>query len=562
METRATIVYLSTLQLATQLMEDLARVPHYRLKRETPHRYLLTYTRPSNVVEAPTTYRLVIAETPADVLDIPREDRIDIVAIDTRSYRLEHDAASRRSAFASVLAVLTDPVNGLRFRHHTILAVMDCRGDLISKVYRVGQYRLGGLVIDPASPDAFILAIERILRKRPTKLKTAICFAGGGVEGLLWELGVLRALNSFFENLKVTDFDMYFGISAGACVASVLANGVQPEELIAAFECQSDILEPLTSKVIYDLNYREFLARGISLLTRLIMIKKTYGRVVASVLKSVPSGICRGDRLEAYMSRQFARIGVADDFHHLEKELYIGATDQDTAEHVVFGEEGHRDLKLSEAVHASSALVPFYAAKKINNRYYVDGGYSRTSNFQLAIEKGAKFIIIIDPLVPLSINESGYVNSRGGLFGSIQGIKGMSHTRFVEVFDHVVKEHPEITFLLFRPQARDMKIMSGSPMKYRIRKETQKLGYENAVNKIQQEYYYLRDALEPYGVCFNETRMRTESQELVLADSDAINRIMVRSYPDDPILTDAKHWIKEFETHLWQLERQTSLTKS
>lgn len=62
----------------------------------------------------------------------------------------------------------------------------------------------------------------------------ALVLGGGGITGAAYHLGVLNAMNSMSTRATVNHFDIYVGTSAGAVVASCLANGITPEELILA----------------------------------------------------------------------------------------------------------------------------------------------------------------------------------------------------------------------------------------------------------------------------------------------------------------------------------------
>ena len=65
--------------------------------------------------------------------------------------------------------------------------------------------------------------------------KLALALSGGGFSGYLFEIGALAALNDLFEEgFGVNDFEMFIGVSAGSAAASLLANGVTPEEILDA----------------------------------------------------------------------------------------------------------------------------------------------------------------------------------------------------------------------------------------------------------------------------------------------------------------------------------------
>jgi hypothetical protein len=54
--------------------------------------------------------------------------------------------------------------------------------------------------------------------------------AGGGVTGAVYEIGCLRALEHLLDR-SVLDLDLYVGVSGGAFVASMLADGVSPADM-------------------------------------------------------------------------------------------------------------------------------------------------------------------------------------------------------------------------------------------------------------------------------------------------------------------------------------------
>src|SRR5438067_10344090 len=68
--------------------------------------------------------------------------------------------------------------------------------------------------------------------RRPRRSKSALVLGGGGVTGGVYEIGALRALDLLAVNRTVNEFDVYVGTSAGSFVASLVANGVTPEEMM------------------------------------------------------------------------------------------------------------------------------------------------------------------------------------------------------------------------------------------------------------------------------------------------------------------------------------------
>src|SRR5437016_12402594 len=69
-------------------------------------------------------------------------------------------------------------------------------------------------------------------RGRPRRSKSALVLGGGGFTGGVYEVGALRALDLLAVNRTVNEFDVYVGTSTGAFMASMVANGVTPEEMM------------------------------------------------------------------------------------------------------------------------------------------------------------------------------------------------------------------------------------------------------------------------------------------------------------------------------------------
>ena len=97
---------------------------------------------------------------------------------------------------------------------------------------------------------------------------------------------------------------------------------------------------------------------------------------------------------------------------------------------MVFGGKGWEHVPIHQAVRASAALAPFYAPSQILGRYYVDGGYSRTTNMRVAVQYGATLVLLVDPLVPMEAESAGHVAARGAIYGAMQGLKSLIHSRF------------------------------------------------------------------------------------------------------------------------------------
>ena len=57
-------------------------------------------------------------------------------------------------------------------------------------------------------------------------------------------------------------------------------------------------------------------------------------------------------------------------------------------------------MPISKAVAASTALPIVYEPVELRGRQLMDGGIGSTTNVDVAVEAGAKFIVVVNPLVP------------------------------------------------------------------------------------------------------------------------------------------------------------------
>ena len=156
-------------------------------------------------------------------------------------------------------------------------------------------------------------------------------------------------------------------------------------------------------------NYGEFLTKGLLVPFRVVQLLRTlvsdFGQMCAvdlaiGLAEALPSGLYSGQGIERYVARLLSDPDRTDDFRLLKNELYLAATDLDTCERIVFGAEGWDDVPISTAVRASSALPMIYKPVKVKDRELIDGGILSTTNLDIAVEAGAKFIVVVNPLVP------------------------------------------------------------------------------------------------------------------------------------------------------------------
>ena len=82
------------------------------------------------------------------------------------------------------------------------------------------------------------------------------------IEGFLYQLGVLYALEKAFTGKKITDIDIYSGISSGSIASALVATDVDIEEVIRSIQGGSTVMPRLKASVLFDLNTKGIMKRA------------------------------------------------------------------------------------------------------------------------------------------------------------------------------------------------------------------------------------------------------------------------------------------------------------
>jgi NTE family protein len=381
-------------------------------------------------------------------------------------------------------------------------------------------------------------------RQRPRRDKTALVLGGGGFTGGVYEIGALRALDLLAVNSNVNNFDVYVGTSAGAFMAALCANGVTPEEMMQVVTRQGkaafkdidlgDLLRP---------NLLEFAHKAASMPLRMAALAR---QIVAEpggvslmdlalgLADNLPSGLYTGAGIENYLREVLSEPGRTDDFAELPCELYLTATDLDTCERVVFGVDGSEDVPISTAVRASGALPMVYAPVQVNDRELIDGGMVSTTNLDIAVEAGAKLVVVINPIVPYINDFSSQVKTLRGTrkrrvsdmgFAQIgyQAFKLVAHQRLHELAKTWEERYPGVDIVLIEPEPNDELMFQTSMMSFTSRVEIARHGFESVTKQLAGEYSRYQEVAERHGISISGKRVRQVVEHFDEAESEGLS---------------------------------------
>jgi predicted acylesterase/phospholipase RssA len=395
-------------------------------------------------------------------------------------------------------------------------------------------------------------------RKKPSK--TALVLGGGGFTGGVYEIGALRALDLLAVNSTVNNFDVYVGTSAGSFVAGMLANGVTPDEMMQVLNSREPSeMEDLDLSKVLAPNYLGFIQKAAALPLRTLELVRSLSRlgefsaidIGVGLAEALPTGLYSGSGLADYVEGVLADSGRVNDFRLLDRELYLTATDLDTCERIVFGEAGWQDVPISKAIQCSTALPIVYKPVDLKGRQLVDGGIRSTTNVDIAVEKGAKFIVVVNPLVPyvndfektiptVFGNRVRRVSDMGLPAIANQTFRLIAHQRLHQAVEQWQEKYPGVDIVLIEPEPTD-ELMFGTPiMDYSRRLKIARHGFESVTATLAKDYDRFEELAKRHGLEISARRVR---------------RVVERAAEEEPEQTSA--WRRVLEQTTSVLLRQS-----
>jgi predicted acylesterase/phospholipase RssA len=275
-------------------------------------------------------------------------------------------------------------------------------------------------------------------------------------------------------------------------------------------------------------NYLEFVQATALLPLRMLGLARNLVSQIRStsvvdlavgLAEALPSGVYDGNAIEHYLERVLGDPDRSNDFRLLENELYLTATDLDTCERIVLGAGDWDDVPISRAVAASTALPMVYKPVEIKGRHLVDGGIRSTTNVDLAVEHGAKFVIVVNPLVPYVNDFQKVIPTMWGSrvrrvadmgFPQIgyQAFKLLAHQRLHEAVSHWSEKYPGVDIILIEPEPNDELMFETNILNFTRRVEIARHGFESVTLKLAEDYDRLKALCAKHGIEISATRVR------------------------------------------------------
>jgi len=358
--------------------------------------------------------------------------------------------------------------------------------------------------------------------------RIGLALAGGVLEGGFYEIGVLCALQDAVAGLDFTKLDVYVGVSSGAVITSLLANGLSPRTLSRAILSRADPEINLDPNILFTPAVREYARRALKvpgLVAR--WVRRRIERpldmsVVGSLLELgalTPVGLFDSAPMERYLARVFSGGGRTNDFRRLKAKLRVVAVKLDSAELVTFGGEGNDHVPISKAVQASLSLPGFYCPVKIDGEDYIDGVARRTLNASVALDEGTDLLFCVNPIVPVDVHGGADGNGNGkrargladyGLPAVLsQTFRTAIHSRMGTGFRGYAHSYPGADVILVEPPLSDHRMFFSNIFSVSNRRGVCEHAYRSTLAHLREHADALDAKLAKRGM-----RLRPE----VLAD--------------------------------------------
>ncbi len=359
--------------------------------------------------------------------------------------------------------------------------------------------------------------------------KTALILTGGGIMGAAYEIGALTALDRLFSrNFSTSRFDIYLGISAGSVIAALMAARIPAHGLFAAIANEQRSVFNWHRHNIYQPDWRILFRTVAQLPRKFLQVRRNYrqNRWVFNprdlphlLLEQFPAGIFSLEPMRNYLCEAFRAEGICDSFKELKSELYIPAYDLDRGCRVVFGTEGFNDMHVCQAITASCAIPLFFRPYEINGSSYVDGSSGLVTHLDIAIERGARLIVIVNPRVPfenhpeqaclpaLSDGHCSRVADLGVFFSWEQTQRIEAREKLRLAIDCCRSRYPDTDILLIEPGSDESLLFFQGPMSSLARTQVMQHGYTLTLDKLRHNYQTFSRTFARHGVATTSKRL-------------------------------------------------------
>ncbi len=361
--------------------------------------------------------------------------------------------------------------------------------------------------------------------------KIGLALAGGGLEGAVYEIGALRALDECLEGVDFNSLDVYVGVSAGSFLAANLVNQLTPSQMCRAIVKQEPGEHPFHSGIFLT-PARGELTRAVTSVPKLFLealqkyLSNPADRSLLDAMtrlgRALPVGIFDNDRIRAFLTEIYSMKGRTDDFRELATKLVVVAVDLDSGAPMRFGEPGHDHVPISKAVQASTALPGVYTPVEIEGRHYVDGVLSKTLHASVALDNGVDLLLCVNPIVPVDtmtavergVMRRGQLMNRGLPSVLSQMLRTMIYSRMRVGMKSYEGRYGDSEVVLFEPRRDDYRMFFNNIFSWASRRDVCEYAYRATLRDIRERREELEPILARHGIGLKREVLEDRERDL------------------------------------------------
>jgi predicted acylesterase/phospholipase RssA len=360
--------------------------------------------------------------------------------------------------------------------------------------------------------------------------RVGLALAGGGPEGAVYEIGVLRALDEALDGLDFNRLPVYVGVSAGAFLCANLINGITTAQNVRAIVKHDPGEHPFHPETFFSPAVWEFLRRTMMAPALVVESVRDYLRhpedltLVESLLRlsrALPVAVFDNEPIREYLARIYSMPGRTDDFRKLTRKLIVVATELDSGVAVRFGTPGFDHVPISRAVQASAALPGLYPPVVIDGHHYVDGVLLKTMHASVALDAGAKLVICVNPIVPVDTLHGDTSHRRRRRLTELglptvlsQAFRTLIHSRMTVGLAAYAPRFPNRDLVLFEPAPDDYWMFFTNIFSFSSRKKVAEAAYRATRRDLLRRYDELAPVFHRYGIRLRREVLVDDTRDL------------------------------------------------
>jgi predicted acylesterase/phospholipase RssA len=154
------------------------------------------------------------------------------------------------------------------------------------------------------------------------------------------------------------------------------------------------------------------------------------------------------------------------------------------------------------------ALPLFFSPVRVGGRFYIDGGVGRISDIDVAVERGAGLVVVVNPNVPVKTTDSinipaGHGSARslrdkGMMWVYNQAVRAGVQSRLHDAIERAQAKHP-VDILLLEPDGADTIRFLHNAASFAARREILEASYRSTRERVRRWIAARKVVAESFG---------------------------------------------------------------